>query len=341
MYKKILISNRAGIGDVILTTPVLRALKEKFPNSKITLLITPNCTQVVKGLDFIDEIITYDKKKDSVWTIVKHIRKYDLAICLDFKYRTAVMAFFAGIPIRAGLTYKRGLFMTHGVEKSSQWENTYEACNYANVIKDSTGIELTGHFTKLYVPKADRTDTKYIDDFFASCGIEKEKALITIAPFTSWLPKNWPLEYYVELVKLLIERYPHQILLVGMASEFEKCAELQSISGVTNALGKTSLLQMIEVIRRSQLFIGGCSAPLHMAAALQTPFVAFYGATSPEHWAPRTQGITLSRRLECSPCNGPMIGCAEKTCMYDITVADALEACEKMLGIATKKNAMM
>jgi ADP-heptose:LPS heptosyltransferase len=97
-------------------------------------------------------------------------------------------------------------------------------------------------------------------------------------------------------------------------------------------MGKTSLLQMAEMIRRSQLFIGGCSAPLHMAAALHTPFVAFYGATLPEHWAPRTKGITLNRKLDCSPCNGPMIGCEEKTCMYEITVEKALEACQKMLG---------
>jgi ADP-heptose:LPS heptosyltransferase len=103
MYKNILISNRAGIGDVILTTPILRALKDKFPDSKVTLMISPNSIQVVNGLDFIDEIITYDKKKDSVWKIVKHIWRYDIALCLDFKYRTVVMAYLAGIPVRAGL----------------------------------------------------------------------------------------------------------------------------------------------------------------------------------------------------------------------------------------------
>jgi len=331
MYKKIFISNRAGIGDVILTTPVLRALKKKFPDSKITLMISPNSAQAVEGLDFIDEIITYDKKKDSVWKIVKHIWKYDLAICLDFKYRTAVMAFLARIPVRAGLKYKRGLFMTHAVEKNPRWENTYESYNYANIIKDSIGIELTGDFTQLYLPPAEDTDIKHVDNIFATSGVKKEVPLITIAPFTSWFPKNWPIGYYVKLIKFLIERYPHQIVLVGMASDFEKFEELCNSSRVTNAMGKTSLSQMIEVIRRSQLFIGGCSGPLHMAAALHIPFVAFYGPTLPEQWAPRTKGITLNRQLNCSPCNGPMIGCEEKTCMYEITVEDAFEACQKML----------
>lgn len=332
MYKKILISNRAGIGDVILTTPILRALKEKFPDSKVTLMIAPNCIQVVQGLDFIDEIITYDKKKDSVWKIVKNIWKYDLALCLDFKYRTAVMTFLAGIPVRAGLKYKRGLFMTHGVEKGLQWEHTYEPCNYANVIKDSTGIELTGDFTQLYLPKPGKADIKHIDDLFASCGVEKEMPLITIAPFTSWFPKNWPIKFYIKLINLLIEHYPHQIVLVGIISDFQEFEELYSSSRVTNAMGKTSLLQMAEVIRRSQLFSGGCSASLHMAAALHTPFVAFYGATLPERWAPRTKGMILNCNLDCSPCNGPMIGCEEKTCMHEITVENAFEACQKMLG---------
>jgi hypothetical protein len=69
--------------------------------------------------------------------------------------------------------------MTHAVEKSPQWENTYESCNYANVIKESTGIELTGDFTQLYLPKPDKTDIKHVDDLFAGCGMKKEMPLIT------------------------------------------------------------------------------------------------------------------------------------------------------------------
>lgn len=332
MYKKILVSNRAGIGDVILTIPVLRALKEQFPTSKLTFMISPNCLEIVKDLDCIDEIITYDKKQDSTWSVIKRIWQYDIALCLDFKYRTAVMAFFAGIPIRAGLKHKRKLFMTHAVDKNDQWENTYEPCNYANVIKESTGIELTGDLSELHLPPVATADVEYVDQLLSKHGIRKDMPLITIAPFTSWLPKNWPLDYYRKLIDSLIAQYPHQIVLVGTPYDEEKLGPLSSSSRVTNIMGDTSLLQMAEIIDRSQLFIGGCSAPLHVAAAKHTPFVTFYGATSQQRWAPRTKGIILDRALSCSPCNGPMIGCEEKPCMYEISEAEAFAACQKMLG---------
>lgn len=332
MYKKILVSNRAGIGDVILTTPVLKALKEQFPNSRISFLIGPNCLEVVKGLDFVDEIITFDKKVDSVWSIVKRTWRYDIALCLDFKYRTAVMAFLAAIPIRAGLKHKRNLFMTHGIDKNQQWEKTYEPCNYANVIEESTGIKLGGDLETLYLPAIDKKDMQYVDDLLMTNGIKKDMPIIIISPFTSWEPKNWPVVYYQKLFSLLLKKYPHQIVLIGTKEDEERSTSLYEDSRVTNIMGKTSLIQMAEVIRRSQLFIGGCSAPLHMAAAVHVPFVAFYGATSPERWSPKTQGSVLTIDLPCSPCNGLMIGCEEKTCMYDIAVEEAFDACQKYLS---------
>ena len=332
MYKKILVSNRAGIGDVILTIPVLRALKEKFPKSKLAFMISPSCREIVEDLDFIDEIITYDKKQNSTWSVIKRIWGYDIALCLDFKYRTAVMAFFAGIPIRAGLKHKRKLFMTHAVDKNSQWENTYESCNYRNVIKESIGLELGGDLEKLELPQVATVDVQYVNQLLTTHNISDDMPLITIAPFTSWLPKNWPLDYYRKLIDSLLANYPHQIMLVGTSYDEEKLGRLSSSSRVTNIMGHTSLMQMSEIIRRSQLFIGGCSAPLHMAAALQIPFVTFYGATSQERWAPKTQGIILDCSLSCSPCNGPMIGCVEKPCMHNILEEEAFEACQKMLG---------
>ncbi|MEN6622311.1 MAG: glycosyltransferase family 9 protein, partial [Smithella sp.] len=80
MYKKIFVSNRMGLGDVILTTPILKALKRKYPDSKITFVTSPNCLPIVQGLDFIDEVISYNKHDDSVWKVVKKIWRYDLAL---------------------------------------------------------------------------------------------------------------------------------------------------------------------------------------------------------------------------------------------------------------------
>lgn len=331
MIKKIFVSNRAGIGDVILTTPVLKALKEKYPDSKLTFMIGPNCLDVVKGLDFIDDIVTYDKKTDSMWNVVKKVWRYDIALCLDFKYRTPVMALLAGIPVRGGLRHKRKLFLTHPVEKRSNWEQTYEPNNYANIIKDSVGIELQEDLSQLYLPPVSHEDQTYVNQLLLANGIQADSPFICISPFTSWPPKNWPMAYYCELIKKLTDVLSYPAVFIGTEADAERARELTQIPGTLNLMGNTSLMQMAEVIHRAQLFIGGCSAPLHMAAAKNTPFVAMYGATSPARWAPRTKGMILTAHPECGPCNDPMRGCKEKPCMYNITVDEVHSACLSLL----------
>lgn len=331
MYKKILVSNRAGIGDTILTTPVLKALKEKFPASHITFMVSPYAEDLVKGLPFIDEYILYDKKETSMFAMVKALWRTDIALLLDFKYRSAVMAFLALIPVRAGLRHKRGLFMTHAVDKGADWEQNYEPYNYAKVIEESAGIALAGDLTELHVPARDPADIELTTKLLTDNGISGQKPLITIAPFTSWEPKNWGVANFIELIGLLKQNWDCDIILTGTQRDYQRSRELQQLTAAVNLMGQTELPQTIEIIARSRLVVGGCSAPLHIAAATRTAVVGLYGATSPARWAPRKNSIILYRGLACSPCNGPMIGCEAKPCMTDISVNEVFAACNKLL----------
>ncbi|MEN6414740.1 MAG: lipopolysaccharide heptosyltransferase II [Veillonellales bacterium] len=334
MYKKIFVSNRMGLGDVILTTPILKALKQKYPDSRITFVTSPNCLPIVQGLDFIDEVITYEKHVDSVWKVVKKIWRYDLALCIDFKYRSAVMAFLAGIPLRAGLKHKRKLFLTHPVDKPPEWESTYEPLNFSYVLKQSVGIEFDADLTRLYVPEISKTEQIAVDEMLAVQGIKGGSPYIVLAPVTSWPPKDWPEDRYVELVRSLIEEYSYPVVLLGAPSDAEKVVTLDKLDGVVNLMGRTTVMQMVEIIRRANLLVGGCSGPLHIAGAVRTPFVALYGPTSPREWAPKTKGITISHddRFPCSPCLVEMVGCPEKPCMQAISVQEVFEACRQMLS---------
>lgn len=339
MYKRIFVCNRAGLGDVILANPVLKALKHKFPDSKITLMVGWDAVDIVEDLDFIDEVITYAYEKQrgipDLIHMVRKVWRYDLAILLDFKYRSAFMAFLAGIPIRAGIEHKRKLFLTHPMLKPPDWESTYEPHNYAKIIKYSLGIELdAAMLDQLCLPAAKPHDINAVDQLLTAQGTIKDTPLITIAPFTSWTPKDWPIGYYRQLTERLSLRYPHKIILIGLGSDCDKLDGLDQNPRVINLMGKTTLAQTIEVIRRSGLFIGGCSAPLHIAGACNTPYVVPYGPTSPSRWAPRSPGIVITRNPACGPCNVNMTGCAEKPCMMDITVEEMYEACVKMLVTA-------
>lgn len=331
MYKKILVTHRSGIGDVILGTPILKGLKDKFPDSHLMFLTGP-LESFVAGLSFIDEMVVYEKGTVPVLDVVKQIWRADIALFLDFTYRSAFLSFLARIPIRAGLRHKRGLFMTHPVAKSSMWQHRYESCNYADVIKESTGITLENDLTELYVPERTNQDISFVNGLLLQSGADGSKPIITIAPFTSWGPKNWPVERFIELIRKLNSDNEYHIALIGTAEDFERSKELQQLAGAVNLMGKATILQTIEVIARSRLVVGGCSAPLHMAAATHTPLVGLYGATSPDRWAPRKNSIILYKKQDCSPCNDPLIGCDEKRCMLSIAVDEVYTACQTLLN---------
>jgi lipopolysaccharide heptosyltransferase II len=328
--KRILVTNRAGIGDVILSTPVLKALKEKFPDSHLTLLAGRNVYPLLKGLPFLDEIITYERDEDSTLSIVRKIWRYDLAICLDFTYRSAVMAFLAAIPVRAGLRHKRGKFLTHAVNRDPAQEETYEPYNFANIIQQTTGIELTGDLTELAVGVATVKDKEYVDSLFKQAGIYKGEPVLAIAPFSSDKVKDWPVESLPEIITALKSYYDCHIVLLGSASQRQRVAGL---GNVENWLGLTSLTEMAEVLRRTKVFFGVCSGPLHIAAAVKVPIVALYGASSSRHWAPKNRAVILEHSFPCQPCYATEMQCGRQQCMKSITTAEVMVGCKKLWEI--------
>ena len=119
-YKKILVIELAFIGDMLLTTPVLRGLRATYPHAKITLLTLPQVAPLAMAVPFIDDVLIYDKKgRDkgffAIFSIAKRLRPYnfDLSVCMNFAIRGAVVSFLAGIPERLGYdTRHAGLFLT-------------------------------------------------------------------------------------------------------------------------------------------------------------------------------------------------------------------------------------
>ncbi len=324
LLKKIAVFNCNGIGDVILSTPILKSLHDTYPDSKITFVVRPIVKDVVAGLSFIDNVVTYEKGQP-IWPVIRQIWRYDIALCLDFKYRSAVMPFLAMVPIRAGLKHKRGLFMTHAVPRDPNEEAIYEPYNFANIIRNSIGIAINGDLTKLYVSPATQQEQENVDNLFKS--ITPAGKVVAIAPFTSAEHKDWPISYYQGLIDKLTAAGDCKVVVLGAANDAAKA----NFVNATNWVGRTSLAGMAEVLRRCSLFVGNCSGPLHIAAAVGVPIVAIYGSTSAKHWAPRNNTIVIQRNLQCSPCDGRNIRCNDHVCLNSIPVEEVFSACQKFL----------
>ena len=136
------------LGDVIISTGFVKAVREQFPNSKIAFLVSPETADLMH-LPFIDDLIIYEKGMP-IFPVIKKIWRYDVALCLDFKYRSALLPFLARIPIRAGLKHKRGIFMTHSVKFPPDKEGEYINEYMARIIENCIGFKIQHDLTRRF-----------------------------------------------------------------------------------------------------------------------------------------------------------------------------------------------
>ena len=328
-FNKILLLQQNMLGDVVCSTGVVKAFREQFSNSKIAFLVSPETADLVR-LPFIDELVIYDKGMP-LWPVIRQVWRYDIAIALDFKYRSAVIPFLARIPIRAGLAHKRKLFMTHAISLPECNNRLYIAEYMAEIIKRAIGLRLKYDVTKLYVADATNKDKENVTNLLGT--LDKDSLHIAIAPFTSMKVKDWLPEYYKRFMLEIKQKMPCRFVILGAKSD--KSKDFYLPEETIDLRGRTSLTETAEVLRRMDYFIGGCSAPLHIATAVETPALAFYGPTAAAKWAPLNKCVVLQNTPHCSPCdrNYGAVCNGNNTCMKSIKVEAALEGFNKLINM--------
>lgn len=321
-FNKILLLQQNMLGDVIVSTGLVRAIREEFPQSKIAFLVSPATANLMR-LPFVDELIAYEKGMPML-PVIKKIWRYDVALCLDFKYRSAVLPFLARIPVRAGLAHKRKIFLTHSVPRPEILDGEYFTEFIARILEMCIGLKLHHDMTRLSVAAATAADISAVDKILPP----SEKVTVAIAPFSSTPMKDWLPDRY----KLFMENFSGcRFVLIG--GKKDRAQDFYIPEGTVDLRGRLSMTESAEALRRADYFIGGCSAPLHLASAVGTPTLALYGSTRPEMWAPRHKSIYIFHKLSCWPCNvdgyGKTCGGA-KPCMNAISVDEVSAAFEKL-----------
>lgn len=326
--KKIFVSKQQGIGDVVLATPILEAIKKCFPKCELTLMTFPNAVQAVADLPFIDYVFSYDKRKDSVWSVLKVMHGSDAAIFLDLQYRPPMLATLARVPIRVGLSHKRAFWLTHQQSWSEWMDHTYEPEVNRRILNDLLGWELPSmKNAKPILAQSVEKDQKVAKKLLSDAGIYGK--YIVSSPQTAFFLKDWELNKWQGLYDLILNKWGIPIVIVGnraLPVSLEK-------PGIVDLSGKTNLSQMTYLISEAQLLINSCSLPVHIAAAADVPSVVLYGYGDSERWAPRNRCRVVNAGLACSPCDG-YIGstCLDPLCMKAIQVEDVWQACEAIVN---------
>lgn len=318
MYKRIIMSRFGGLGDMVMLTPLLRGIKTLYPNVTLTVVGNDNAKQMMEACPFVDEYFTYDKSWKDTWFLIRKLWRSDAVFLLDTLYRISVVYDLACIKIRVGLPHKRKHFLTKSLSIEKWMNHAYEPVVYAYLLKKGLGIDITTlpHWDTLYFPEASDTEKKHV---LKLLGSHKENGYIVCSLETGGYAKDWPIEHWIELFKKLKD-YKKHVVIIGVKSE--KYNDIQFPDNVLDLRGKSNLLETGFIIEQADLIINGCSFPVHVANAMNTPVIGLYGSQPDYRGRPQCIYASIKSPAHCAPCdtlfNSPG-WCQNPFCMKLIT----------------------
>ncbi len=323
IYKRILVTQTGGwIGDMILLTPTLRALRHTYKYSHIALLLRPLVWELMRNNPYIDELIVYNKRREHkgirvLWNLAGQLReaKFDIAIVLHpNSVRSAVIPYLGGIPERIGTRVNgRGIFLTRTINDR---DDIHEIQRYLRVLK-LIGIDDTDPRLELWHTDEERC---FVEQLLTEHGA-LDKTLVGINPGTTWPTKRWRLERFAQVIDALSQKKDVRVIVTGSPAEQYLGEKLKSLTSTKfiNMIGKTTILQLGALIERCSYYLTCDSGPMHIAAAVNTPTIALFGPTSFIRHPPYGHGhIVIQKPAECRPCY-------ERTCTKNYACMEAIE----------------
>lgn len=240
--KKVMITCGGGVGDIIMYTPALRRLKEKY-HCHITFYTSRNY-EVIEGLPYIDEIMYVPRGVFmSKFRQLHKLRDYYAIIITDWQPNVLVAAELFNIPVRAGFVRKNKFISRFYNRKLTyKWHKSlsYVGDNNAKMISQALGVELDGDMSRCEVSYPSVADKENVDAMLLDIGITSEQEFVILSPFTSFILKNYPEEACRELVCRINEKYNMPIVVIGGRGNFESAARISSY----NLCGKTSIKEI-------------------------------------------------------------------------------------------------
>jgi heptosyltransferase-2 len=324
------------IGDAVMTTPAVRAIRKNFPAAKISLLAKPWVAPVYEASPHIDEMILCGSSpglKERVRTIREiRNRKFDAAILMQNAFEAALLSASARIPIRAGYdTDGRRWLLTHPVRCGFRTRRMHQVYYYLNLL-ESLGLQTHGTALEIFVSETDRLRGRTI---LEESGITSRDLLVGINPSAAYGgAKRWFPERFAMLADRIHETFGARTLVFGGPSDRALGDHMIRTmrSPAVNLAGHTRLGEAMALIERCRLFITNDSGLMHIAAALHRPVVAIFGSTSPRTTGPLSPLARILRiPVSCSPCDRRECPIQPAKCMDGIRVEAVFEQASRLL----------
>jgi heptosyltransferase-2 len=335
--KNILLVRTDRIGDVILSLPMLPLLKSRFPNARISVLARNYTRELVERHSCVDEVLVYENEDSvrSLWNTLKHIRarKFDLAIIPYPRFRSTFLMFLAGIRLRVGTGYRwYSILFNRKVYEHRKDAQRHEVEYNLNLLR-SLGIEIDG--AAQFELTISSPAKKAVDSFLAENSISGEEKFVILHPGSGGSARDWRAENFSELGDKVKALLGLKVLVSGGNGEdrlVQNVVEGMKTRPVA-AVGKFSLDELGALIQRAAVFVSNSTGPMHIAAILGTPVVAFFPPIlqcSPVRWGPYTEKkkVFIADNKTCTLCHGSR--CRSNVCMDQIKIDEVVLAIRQL-----------
>jgi ADP-heptose:LPS heptosyltransferase len=284
--QRILVIQLRRIGDVLLSTPAIRALSERFPGAKIDFMAESPADEVLRGNPLIERLLIAPRQGsgESFFKFVRHVRerKYDWTIDFFSNPRSAQFAFLSGAKIRVGLDRRgRRWAFTHRVVDQETERDLY-AVDLRLRILEQLGVPAITRQMEIYSDHADLAETARVLDFLHA--LPADQPVVTVATGSANPAKRYPAHLMAKVIDEL-RRMHRTVVLTSGPGELEFGDEIQPhLSRPVPHLTQARVPTLTALYRRCQLYVGPDSSPKHIAAACGLPTVTIFGPGNPASW---------------------------------------------------------
>ena len=338
--KNILIIKLRYIGDVILSLPTLKMLREHYPGARLVCLVNPGTQEVLTHNPHVDEVLVMARgslREQIEFLLELRNHHFDCVIDLTDGDRSAFLSWFSGAPRRIGFNREnrwRGMLYSDCVDGEPDGDR-HMVVHHAQALRP-LGVTSLPFDPTIDVP----------EEYSANVRTKLERLGLFHLPWVMmhttaryWF-KAWPIERFALLInKIQAKGIP--IVLVGHSADFNEASFLQAEAkeSLISLVGETSLLELSGFMKNASLFVGNDTGLMHMAAAVGCPVVALFGPTDPDVWGPRGPKVrTIYKGLDCRACFHPGCSRGEESCMNQISVDEVYLAVLELLHEAMSKS---
>ncbi|WP_456430855.1 glycosyltransferase family 9 protein [Thermosulfuriphilus sp.] len=336
---RIIIIRPSAIGDVVMASPLLAAIKRAWPGAKVSWVIEPHLAELIRHHPDLDEVIVWPKgkwlallKSGRFATLFKAIkdfsqplkdRGYDLALETTGLLRGRLLAYLSGARERIGFGSKEpgDFLMTKIISRGPQ--NHRMGSEYFYLLK-ALGIDPGPFRPSIHIPKGAK---ERVGETLAAFGLKDN--FVLFCPFTTRPQKHWFFERWQDLAEGIKRRFSLPVVILGGPGERRLARELPA--WVVNLVGEMSLIESAAVVARARVVIGVDTGLTHMGVALRRPTIALFGATRPYLEPPSSEVRIVYKPRPCSPCRRKVTCGHQYLCMRDIQVEEILSLVAEFL----------